>query len=209
MRPTAAAPKYVSMRVVTTQHQENPEKRGAVLVPLRASTPPSVIFVERAQHLRRDPGQIAFPGGIAEPIDGGDPVATALREVAEELGVDARRVHIVGRLPELEQFSSRFRITPVVGVLDQDTSFAPDGEEITGTLAVPFPSIFAPGAIHEDHDLSEARGRPIYALDFDGRHIWGFTARILKAFVDAWNAPQSALRAAIETNLAMTRATRR
>jgi 8-oxo-dGTP pyrophosphatase MutT (NUDIX family) len=201
MRPTAAAPKYVSMSVVTTRAQENPEKRGAVLVALTATTPPNIIFVERAQHLRRHPGQIAFPGGIAEPIDGGDPVATALREVAEELGVDSQQVRIVGQLPEVEQPSSRFRITPIVGVLDKNARFAPDGEEIAGILSVPFACVLEPGAIYEDADFSGARTRPMYALDFDGRHIWGFTARILKSFVDAWSAPQSSLRTAVERAL--------
>lgn len=203
MRPTAAAPKYVSMSVITTRAQENPEKRGAVLVGLTATTPPNIIFVERAQHLRRNPGQIAFPGGIAEPLDGGDPVATALREVAEELGVDSRQVRIVGQLPEVEQPSSRFRITPIVGVLDKNARFAPDGQEIAGILSVPFASVLEPGAIYEDADFSGARTRPMYALDFDGRHIWGFTARILKSFVDAWTAPQSSLRAAVERALSL------
>jgi 8-oxo-dGTP pyrophosphatase MutT (NUDIX family) len=179
------------MDVVTAQTQENPEKRGAVLVPLRASTPPNVIFVERAEHLRRHPGQIAFPGGISESIDGGDPVATALRELTEELGVDAAHVRVVGQLPEVEQVSSRFQITPIVGVLDNHARIAPDGEEIAGILAVPLAAVLAPGAIHEG------------ALDFDGRHIWGFTARILKSFVDVWNAPQSALRAAGKRALAV------
>src|SRR5580698_6363017 len=192
------------MSVVTILRQENPEKRGAVLVPLRASTPPNLIFVERAQHLRRHPGQIAVPGGIEEPIDGGDSVATALREIAEELGVEPQRVHVVGQLPEVEQLSSRFRLTPIVGILDNDTSLVPDGEEIAGILSVPFASVLAPGAICEDADFSGAHSRPMYSLDFDGRHIWGFTARILKSFVDAWNAPQSSLRAAIEPALART-----
>jgi 8-oxo-dGTP pyrophosphatase MutT (NUDIX family) len=177
-------------------------KRGAVLVPVRASTPPTVIFVERAQHLRRHPGQIAFPGGIEEPVDGGDSVATALREVNEELGIDARHVHVVGRMPELEQFSSRFRITPIVGVLDHDANLSPDGEEIAGILIVPFASILEPGAMQEDAALSRARGRPMYSLNADGRHIWGFTALILKSFVDTWHLPQSSLRAAIEAALA-------
>lgn len=191
------------MSVVTTRSKENPEKRGAVLVPLTAATPSDIIFVERAQHLRRHPGQIAFPGGISEPIDGGDPVATALREVAEELGVDPAQVRVVGQLPEVEQPSSRFRITPIVGVLDKHARFAPDGEEIAAILAVPFAVVLEPGAIHEDADFSGAPSRPMYALDFDGRHIWGFTARILKSFVDAWSSPQSSLRAAIERALSL------
>ena len=105
-----------------------------MLLALTAAAPSDIIFVERAQHLRRHPGQIAFPGGISEAIDGGDPVATALREIAEELGVDPQQVRVVGQLPEVEQPSSRFRITPVVGVLDKHTRFVPDGEEIAGVI---------------------------------------------------------------------------
>jgi 8-oxo-dGTP pyrophosphatase MutT (NUDIX family) len=172
--------------------------RGAVLVPIFARSPSSVVFVERARHLRRDPGQIAFPGGIAEEIDGGDPVKTALRELFEEIGVGAEHVKVVDRLPEVEQASSRFLITPIVGVLDSDTCFSVDDEEIAGVFTVPLASILAQGAVYEDVELTRATGRAMYALDHEGRHIWGFTARILKSFVDAWNEKNSALRGAVE-----------
>lgn len=173
-------------------------KRGAVLVPILASTPPSVIFVERAAHLRRHPGQIAFPGGIEEPADGGDPVTTALRELHEELGIDAESVNVVGSLPEVEQFSSRFRITPVVAVLDADASVAVDGEEIADAFTVPLATIFEEGRLYPDESLGAARARTLYAFDHGERHIWGFTARILKSFVDAWSEPVSPIRAAVE-----------
>lgn len=143
-----------------------------------------MIFVERAAHLRRNPGQVGFPGGGAEPGDGGDPVRTALRELTEELGVAAECVNVVGRLSQLEQRSSGLIITPVVGVLSANTPpFVADGDEIVGAFAVPLPLIIA-------------NSGP--SLDYDGRHIWGFTARILASFVAAWNAPVSSLRAAIE-----------
>jgi 8-oxo-dGTP pyrophosphatase MutT (NUDIX family) len=176
-------------------------KRGAVLVPIFAGEPHSVIFVERARHLRRNPGQIGFPGGSAEPSDAADPARTAIRELNEELGVSAERVSIVGRLPDLEQASSRFMITPIVGVLDAGTGFCVDGEEIVGLFKVPLSSVIASGAIYEDVELSRARGRNMYALDYREWHIWGFTARILKSFVDAWTLPRSELRAAAQARL--------
>jgi 8-oxo-dGTP pyrophosphatase MutT (NUDIX family) len=159
-------------------------KRGAVLVPIVVGSPHRMIFVERAAHLRRNPGQVGFPGGGAEPSDGGDPVQTALRELTEELGVPRECVNVVGRLSALEQRSSGLIITPVVGVLSADTPpIVADGDEIVGAFAVPLPLIVANSAP---------------SLTYDGRHIWGFTARILKSFVDKWNAPDSALRQAIE-----------
>jgi 8-oxo-dGTP pyrophosphatase MutT (NUDIX family) len=176
-------------------------KRGAVVVPILANTPPSVIFVERAAHLRRHPGQIAFPGGIEEPIDGAEPVATALRELFEELGIAADRVKVAGSLPELEQFSSRFRITPIVAVVHAGTPLAVDGEEIADAFTVPLATALAEGNLYQDETLSAARGRAIYALDYGERRIWGFTARILKSFVEAWSAPLSPLRETVQAIL--------
>jgi len=171
------------------------------MVPILAGKPHGVVFVERAAHLRRHPGQIGFPGGSEDPIDGGDPVRTALRELQEEIGIAADRVRVVGRLPEVEQTLNGFLITPIVGVLDAGVSFTLDGEEIVGVFTVPLASIVEPGAIREDEAFAAARGKPMYALDYQGRRIWGFTGRILRLFADAWHAPDCALRAAIRDAL--------
>lgn len=160
-----------------------------------------MVFVERAQHLRRHPGQIGFPGGMEEPADGGDPVATALREFSEELGVGAERVTVVGRLPDLHQAMNEFLITPVLGILDDDTRFSIDADEIVGVFKVPLEAIVAPGALVPDDELTKMRGKAMHSLMYEGRRIWGFTGRILKSFVDAWNAPDSPVRSAIEGRL--------
>jgi 8-oxo-dGTP pyrophosphatase MutT (NUDIX family) len=172
--------------------------RGAVLLPIFASAPHGVIFVERAQHMRRNPGQIGLPGGGAEPIDAGDPVKTALRELFEEIGVAAERVNVVGRLPERKQASNRVLITPIVGVIDPGTPLTLDGEEIAGVFEVPLASIVTAGAVYEDVKRSGLRGRTMYAFDYASHHVWGFTAGILKSFVDAWTLAESSLRRAVE-----------
>lgn len=169
-----------------------------MLVPILAPPPHSMIFVERARHLRRHPGQIAFPGGASDPSDAGDPVRTALRELEEETGVVPERVRVVGRLPDSHQELYRFIITPIVGVLDATSRFRLDGEEIAGIFAVPLAAIFAAGAVYEDAAIARLRGKAMYAFDYEGRHVWGFTGRMLKSFVDAWSAPESPLRRAAE-----------
>ena len=169
-----------------------------MLVPVLATPPHSLIFVERAQHLRRHPGQIAFPGGAADASDAGDPVRTALRELEEEIGVESERVRVAGRLPDSKQEFYRFIVTPIVGVLDAATRFLVDGEEIASLFAVPLAAILAAGALYEDTAIIAAHGKTMYAFDYEGRHIWGFTGGILKSFVDAWSEPESALRSAIE-----------
>lgn len=157
-----------------------------------------MIFIERAGHLRHHAGQIGFPGGSADPIDGGNPETTALREFYEELGVAPERVRVAGRLDEVEQTSNRFLVTPVIGVVRPGTLLTIDHTETVGVFTVPLAAIVQPGAVYEEVELSIARGRKTYALDYDEHHIWGLTGCILRHFVDAWNAPESQLRSDIE-----------
>jgi 8-oxo-dGTP pyrophosphatase MutT (NUDIX family) len=181
--------------------QNSAWRHAAVMLAIAAKTPHGVLFVERGRHLRRHPGEIGLPGGGADEIDQGDPIKTALRELREELNVCGEHVRVVGELPVLKETRSRFVVTPIVGLLDAEASYSIDGDEIVGVFAVPLASIVEDGAVYEDEELSVTVGRPMYAFDFEGRHIWGFTGRILKSFVDAWNAEGSRLRTAVESAL--------
>ena len=167
-----------------------------------AAPPHEVIFIERAGHLRRHAGQIGLPGGSADSVDGGEPATTALRELYEELGVNPERVRVVGRLPEERQVSNRFLVTPVVGIVEPGTQLQIDESEIVGVFTVPLQTIVDGDALYEEAQLSTLRGMKMYALDHEGRHIWGLTGRILKSFADAWNAPGSVLRRDVEAAFA-------
>ncbi len=164
-----------------------------------ADAPHGVVFVERAGHLRRNPGQIGLPGGMTDPIDGADPATTAMRELYEELGVQPAAVRLIGRLDRQHQISSSVAVTPIVGVLEPHTPLNVDGTETIGAFTIPLATIVEPGAVKKDASRS-TRERTLYALDYEGRHIWGLTARILKVFADEWNA-RSALRERIEAAL--------
>ena len=87
---------------------------AAVLVLLTDSPDgPAVLLTERAPDLAHYPGQLVFPGGAAEPGDDG-PVSTALREAAEETGLDPSSAQILGTLPALALSDSGFLLTPVL-----------------------------------------------------------------------------------------------
>ncbi len=163
--------------------------------------PHGIVFIERAAHLRRHANQIALPGGIAEAGDGDDLTTTALRELNEEVGIAPNRVRIVGRLPEVRQAASQFLVTPIVAILDPNVPLTIDRTESAGVFTIPLESVVEAGALREDSARSGELGRTIYALDYEGRQVWGLTARILKSFADRWNAPRSPLRAAIESLL--------
>ena len=87
---------------------------AAVLV-LLSDTPdgPSVLLTQRALDLAEYPGDLVFPGGAVDPGDR-DPVATALREAQEEVGLDPRSVEVLGTLTPLAMPRSGFLVTPVV-----------------------------------------------------------------------------------------------
>ena len=89
-----------------------PIRPAAVLIPVVDRAEPMVLLTQRTQHLPDHAGQIAFPGG---KIDAGDetPLAAALREAQEEIGLAARHVEPIGYL-DLYLTTLGFRIVPVV-----------------------------------------------------------------------------------------------
>ena len=118
---------------------------AAVLVPLLPNaearhspdlpTSLDLLFAIRAAHLARHPGQIGFPGGRREAPDR-DPVATALRETEEEMGIARAAVEVLGCLPALDSRSG-YRIWPVVGLLPAGQTLHPDPGEVERCFTLP------------------------------------------------------------------------
>jgi 8-oxo-dGTP pyrophosphatase MutT (NUDIX family) len=157
---------------------EKPLTPAAVLLPLiNRAEGVSVLFTQRTAHLSDHAGQISFPGGRAEAGDPG-PVATALREAEEEVGLPARCVEVIGTLPRYRTVT-HYEITPVVGFVEPPFSLAPDPFEVAEVFEVPL-EFFLDPAHHESHAY-EYRGvlRRYFAMPWQGRFIWGATAGML------------------------------
>jgi 8-oxo-dGTP pyrophosphatase MutT (NUDIX family) len=156
---------------------------AAVVVPIVRYPEPAIVFVLRAAHLRRNPGQVAFPGGVVDEADGEDPATTALREFEEELGVQRERVAIVDRLQNVVTLSLNVSITPFLGVLDPPVAYRPDERETAGVHEVPLAALYAPGALHEGVEPVERDGRvhqvATWLFDHEVLHVWGATGRML------------------------------
>jgi 8-oxo-dGTP pyrophosphatase MutT (NUDIX family) len=151
-----------------------PRRRAAVVIAIFRTPPHGIVFVERAAHLRDHPGQIGLPGGGVHPEDE-SLSATALRELHEEVGIGAARVRIVDELPVIHQrIANNFDVTPFVAVVEPG-ELRIDATETAGVFLVPLATVVA-FAGHES------------AIEFEGRRIWGLTARILHEFVDRWQA---------------------
>lgn len=157
---------------------EKPLTPAAVLVPLiNRAARMSVLFTQRTAHLSDHAGQISFPGGRAEAGDPG-PVATALREAEEEVGLPASSVEVIGTLPRYRTVT-HYEITPVVGFVEPPFPLAPDPFEVAEVFEVPL-EFFLDPAHHESHSY-EYRGvvRRYFAMPWQGRFIWGATAGML------------------------------
>lgn len=159
-----------------------PDTEAAVLVPL-IDRPDgmTVLLTQRTEHLSEHAGQVSFPGGRIEPADAG-PIAAALREAAEEIGLAAQRIEVVGCL-DICTTGTGFRVVPVVGLVASPFDLAQDlvidGVEVAEAFEVPL--AFVLDEANHQRRVAVGRGvrREFYVLSYRDRYIWGATARML------------------------------
>ena len=141
---------------------------------------PTVLFTQRTAHLTDHAGQISFPGGRVEEHDR-SAEHTALRETAEETGVDEARIAVIGSIPRYTT-GTGYLITPVVGWIEPPIDYRPDPTEVEECFEVPLDFLIAT----ENHRLESAmykgRMRQYYAIPYGRRYIWGATAGMLVTF---------------------------
>lgn len=153
-------------------------RHAAVLVPVVARTPLSVILTERTAHLSSHAGQIAFPGGKVETYDD-DPLAAALREAREEIELDSAFVEPLGYLPPYRT-GTGFIITPAVALVRTGFTLKRDPAEVADVFEVPF-SFLMDEANHKiDSRVRHGAERRFYAMPYGERYIWGVTAGIIR-----------------------------
>lgn len=151
---------------------------AAVLIPVIAHPGElTVLFTQRTQHLKSHSGQVSFPGGRVEQGDASVEF-TALREAAEEIGLSADRVEILGRLPDYHTRTG-FRVAPVIGLVTPPLELAPDPREVEAVFEVPL--AFLLDESNRERRTREFRGLSVgyYVYEYRGHVIWGATAGML------------------------------
>lgn len=142
-------------------------KSAAVLIPIINSASPQLLMIQRAFNLKRNAGEIAFPGGFQEGEE--TPKETALREFKEELGIDGHEVEVIGFLQPKELTRYRIFIYPVVGLLGSIEKKLVPGYEVRKVVIGNFFNIFSTRTANSKETLYE----------FCGHDVEGVTSKIL------------------------------
>jgi 8-oxo-dGTP pyrophosphatase MutT (NUDIX family) len=155
-----------------------PPRAAAVLVPIVLRERLTVMLTERSHDVPSHPGQVSFPGGKVEECDAG-PVACALREAQEEIGLGGDFIEPLGYLDSYRT-GTGFQISPVVAFVRPGFALTLDPREVLEVFEVPL--AFLMDAANHQRQSREWRGRErwFYAMPYEGRYIWGATAGMIK-----------------------------
>lgn len=158
-----------------------PLRPAAVLVALIDRVGgPRVLLTLRNEALRHHAGQISFPGGSIDPGDV-DPVAAALREADEEVGL-ARDLSVpLGYLDPFVTITG-FHVFPVVATVSREYVPRLDPTEVAEAIEVPLAFLLDPRNVHELEVDWQGRRRALLEYRYEGHRIWGATAAMLVNF---------------------------
>ena len=157
---------------------------AAVLVVLHGdAADPQIVLTQRANHLNNHAGEVAFPGGMWDPIDN-HLLDTALREAKEEVGLDPQLVRAIATLPMASPKRRNLMVTPFVGLVEGPLQLVADPNEIGAIFDLPVSQL-----LNIDHyqyfeisNKGEALKFPYLA--YNGYKVWGFTLKVLVDMVN-------------------------
>jgi 8-oxo-dGTP pyrophosphatase MutT (NUDIX family) len=189
-------PPALPLQPTRSDYDLNPQNRpkekrdltpAAVLLPLIFRAEPMVLLTQRTDTLSRHAGQVAFPGGRADPEDI-SLVETALRETQEETGIAPAFVTVAGFLDAYET-GTGYAILPVVGILSDGFALSPDAGEVAKIFEVPLSFLLDPANRRQQSREFMGTMRSFYSYTYDGHYIWGATAAMLIDFGTRISAP--------------------
>lgn len=152
---------------------------AAVLIPvIRRPGQATVLLTLRTEHLPSHAGQVAFPGGKIEPDDA-TPLAAALREADEEIGLTAPHVEPLGYMHPY-QTTTGYRIIPVVAAVDPGFTLKVDESEVADVFEVPLRHLMTPANHQKLRREWHGNTRYFFAMPYEDRYIWGVTAGIIR-----------------------------
>src|ERR1700731_1604643 len=156
-------------------------KRAAVAIAMveagGVSDGTALLLTQRAADLRAHGGQWALPGGRCD--EGETPVAAALRELHEELGLGLKAEDVLGLLDDYPTRSG-YLITPVVVWAPNSADISPNPEEVASVHRIALGDIQQADAF--DFTAIPESTRRVIRFRHAGRFIHAPTAALIYQF---------------------------
>ncbi len=157
---------------------------SAVLLPLyNRQGQYHIVFIKRTETVKEHKGQISFPGGTYEETDS-TCLETALRESYEEIGLHLEDIDVLGELDDEVTTTSNYIVSPFVGMIPWPYRFQTNEYEVNEIIEVPIHALLDKDCHQPDTEILNGQVIESYVFHYQGRIIWGATARILNRFLD-------------------------
>ena len=147
-----------------------------------------VCFIQRAER-DGDPwsGQVAFPGGRADPSDA-TANAVAERETMEEIGLPLHSRQLLGPLPVRDIQREHLKILSpfvyYVGADSQRIATVYEKNEVASVFWVPLHHLFDQAAATELEYPMGGTATQFPGIRYGEHVIWGLTLRVLESFAE-------------------------
>jgi 8-oxo-dGTP pyrophosphatase MutT (NUDIX family) len=165
---------------------------AAVLVPIFLKDGEyHILFIRRSEKVPHHKGQISFPGGTRSEGDA-SLLDTALRESSEEIGLEAKDAEILGELDDTPTTISKFNVSPFVAFIPYPYEFNLNRHEIDEIFSIPVSALLNEANKKEECYTLGNEVFVDYSYDYEGKVIWGATARVVHQFLEIWQSVSGA-----------------
>lgn len=142
-----------------------------------------LVLMKRPEYSGVHSNQVSLPGGIHEATDT-DLGVTALREAREELGIDDKKIRLLGQLSKLEIPVSGIEVSPYIGVYSETPVFHPEPAEVSYLIEVALSDLLSHDTVKEEIRTILCKVVKVPFFQVGAEQIWGATAMILSEFND-------------------------
>lgn len=157
---------------------------SAVLIPLyQKQGRYYIVFIRRTESVKTHKGQISFPGGARDANDR-TLLHTAIRESREEVGLRTKDIEVIGEMDDEITTTSNYIVTPFVAMIPWPYRFTKNKDEVADIIEVPINMLLEKGHLKANTETLDGRPVESYTYYYQGKVIWGATARILKKLLD-------------------------